>query len=293
MYLIFRAFVNTFKVLPFWAVYAISEVLFIFISIVGYRKRVVFDNLRRSFPEKTDRDIREIKRKAYRHFCDMLVEEMKSHSMTVDETEKRYRLVDTSLLDKYYEQGRTVICLVGHYGNWEWATIGLKGQIKQKLAGFYKPFKNMNIDKDIRKQRHQCGMELCPIDRTPYLFRDFKNKNGVIFMIADQSNPNYKKRIWVNFLNQETDCLQGPEYYAKMFDMPVVYAEVIPIKRGYYECFVTSITDDPKKTADGYITKRYFEELECTIKKAPQYWMWTHKRWKHKRHETELNKPIY
>lgn len=292
-YIAFNLFVNLFRILPFRVMYTVSDLFYLLIRVVGYRNSVVTDNLQRSFPDKSEQEIKEIKCKFYHHFCDMLVEEMKGHSMSVEEAEKRYKIADTALFDKYYAENRTVICLVGHYGNWEWATIGLKNQLKQQLAGFYRPIKNKLIDDAIKEQRRQCGMEICPIDRTPYLFREFKSKNGVIFMIADQANPNHKRRIWVNFLNQETSCLQGAEVYAKMFNIPVVYAEVMPLRRGYYECRIKSITDDPTSTPDGYITKRYFDELALTINKAPEYWMWSHRRWKHKRHESEAYKPTY
>lgn len=288
-YLIFRVLAGVFVLFPFWVLYFFSDLLYV-AAFYGfrYRKKVVFSNLKRVFPEESNAEIQYLSRLFYRYFTDVMVESLKGLTMSKKNIVKRYSILNPELLDKYYEQHISMIGVSGHYGNWEWGSIAGGLQIKHHPVAFYKPISNGYIDKFVRKSRQRCGTQLASIQKTFDTFVTNKDKTCVFLMIADQSPStiHLDKAYWLEFLGIDTAFLYGPEKYAKMYNLPVFYIDIRPVKRGYYELELILLTDSPNKLNDGELTMMFVKMLEKRIKDKPQYWMWSHRRWKRTRQKT-------
>jgi Kdo2-lipid IVA lauroyltransferase/acyltransferase len=283
-YLLFRCFVFFFRILPFGVLFVISDgVCFAIRHVIRYRKAVIYENLRNSFPEKSEKEIRIIAGKFYHHLCDMLVESMKAFSMKEAEVVKRYKFVDTGFLEEIHRQGRSVICAAGHYNNWEWAGVAAGSQLKHLPVGFYKPLTNKKVDAYVQKTRVKGRSRLVSIINTAAVFNADYGEPAIFYMVADQSPSTVKLAYWLEFLGQDTAVLHGPEKYARVHNLPVVFATAKKIKRGYYTVSFTMLVEDPSATHTGEITAKYMTALEQVIREEPEYYLWSHKRWKLKR----------
>ncbi len=283
-YIFFRFLVFIFSLIPFWALYIYSDILyFFFFYIVKYRKDVVFNNLKNSFPEKSEKEILKIAKGFYKNLSDITLESIKGLSMSKKTLKKRYPVVNIELLDEYFDKKQNLIGLAAHYTNWEWGVISFGFQFKHKSIGLYKPLTNKYIDNYVKKARAAWGMNLVSIKNTRKSFEKKYEKPAIFFMISDQSPSNLKKAKWVKFLNRDTACLHGAELYAKKYNIPLIFGDVQRIKRGYYEVRLSVFEENPQKTKDGEITERYMHKIEQIIKSKPENWLWSHKRWKHKR----------
>jgi len=283
-YLVFIGFVNLFRILPFRISYIISDVsFFIVYYLVGYRKKVVFKNLVISFPEKPEEEIRKIAKRFYQHLCDLSVEIFKSFTLKEKDAVKRYLMENPGLVDDLWRKGKSGICAGGHYGNWEWAGIASGMQIKHLPVGLYKPLSNKWIDSYIQKRRVKGRAKLVSITNTAAGFATDYGEPALFYMISDQSPSSPKVAYWINFLNQDTAVLHGIEKYARLYNLPVIFVAARKIKRGYYKVMFSIITDDPSKTKRGEITEKYMRALEDVIREKPEYYLWSHRRWKHKR----------
>lgn len=289
-YVFFRIIVFIFRILPFPIIYLISDFFaFLMSNIFFYRKKVIMENLKNSFPEKSLKEINKIKAKFYRHLTDIMLESIKGYTLNEKKLRKRYILNNKSLCDNFYEQGENIILAGGHYGNWEWGARSCPIELKHKILALYKPLANKYIEKYIHKLRTKNNAELLSIYSTgkEQLFKN--QKNHLIIMVGDQNPSNIKRAIWVKFLNQPTACLHGIENYAKKLNMPVVYFSITKIKRGYYSISFKTITEQAQNEAKGEITKKFMQALEQDIKNKPEFWLWSHKRWKHKYDNSKYN----
>jgi len=267
--------------LPIKVAFLISEVLTLFIfHIIGYRKKVIYLNLRNSFPDKSDIEIKYIAKKYYRHLSVMIVENVYLRFISNKDIKNRLILENKELFDNLYKAKKNIIIMLGHLGNWEFAG-GLSYIIDYKGIAVYKKLSSDIFDKiyfDIRKRVGVEPIEMKNILRS-IVKLNLESKPYMLFMVADQA-PN-ENSIWINFLNQDTDVFTGSEKLAKKFDMPVVYLDVIRHKKGVYRLTPHLITENPKTTTNYYITKQYFKLLETSINKNTRYWLWSHRRWKH------------
>jgi KDO2-lipid IV(A) lauroyltransferase len=283
-YLLFKFNIFLFSIIPFRVLYFFSDgIYFLLYGLVGYRKKVVFNNLRNSFPEKSEKEIKIIARKFYHHLCDILVESMKAFSMKEEDVVKRYEYENTGFLDELYQQGKSVICLGAHYNNWEWAGIASGTQIKHLPVGFYKPLTNKLVDDYVQKTRVRGRSLLVSISNTFAVFNKDYGEPAIFYMVADQSPSSVRLAYWVKFLNRDTAVLHGPEKYARLLNLPVVYACPRKIKRGHYKVKFVMLVEDPSKTKTGEITRIYMNTLEKIIREKPEYYLWSHRRWKHRR----------
>ena len=283
-YYLFRAFVALFSITPFPLIYIFSDIIFFFIyDLVGYRKKVVYQNLTNSFPEKSRKEIKEIARAFYHHLTDVTVESFKAFTMTELAVVKRFRMKPSPILEKFYNEGRSVIVVAGHYNNWEWPGIAAGTQMKHKPVGFYKPLTNPYVDAFVRKTRVQGRSALVSITDTVTVFKTDWGEPAGFYMIADQSPSSPRLAYWVHFLNQDTATLHGPEKYARVYNMPVVYTDVQKISRGKYESEFVLICENPAGTKTGEITAMFMKMLEEKIREKPQFYLWSHRRWKHKK----------
>jgi len=283
-YIFFRLLQVLVGIIPFRVLYAIADIFaFILQFVVRYRRETVLNNLRRSFPLKSNKELNQIMRKFYRHLCDILLESVKGYSFSVEELNKRYRCINPEVSNRYFEKGQSVIFALSHYANWEWGTQIAGNVFLHDTISFYKPLSNRYIDKYIRDQRESRGMLLCSIYQTKFIFRSEDRIPRAYFLVSDQSPSNKRNAYWTQFLNQDTACLRGVESYARMFDLPVIYLDIKRVERGYYTVFLDVLCDRPKDTLSGEITELYMKELEEIIVDKPEDWLWSHKRWKKKR----------
>jgi KDO2-lipid IV(A) lauroyltransferase len=272
------------SLLPFPVLYFISDFLYLLIyHIVGYRKRVVISNIQNSFPEKTEKDCIKISKLFYRHFCDLVVESLKAFTISERQVQKRVVCRHPELIDMYFEQNRSVIIAGGHYNNWELFAVAVDKIIKHDTVGIYTPLRNKFFDDKMRSTRSKYGLQMVATREVKRFFEENKHRLTATIFGVDQSPSNPKSAYWMTFLNQETGVQFGTEKFAKEYGYPVLYGRLNKVKRGHYELEFVLVTDNPGQMAYGEITEKVTRLLEKDIQAGPQYWLWTHRRWKQKR----------
>ena len=278
-------FLYLISLLPFWMLYGLSDIFYVVLKLSGYRKKVVLTNLRNSFPEKTEQEILLICNNYYRYLCDLILEIIKTMTMSEAQTNKRCVFHNPQWLNDIYTEGKSIIVLMGHYGNWEWAGPAFSLTTKFQLVVIYRPLSNPYFEKMTVKMRTRHGTKITAVNST---LRDMvanrKTITATAFVADQTATP--KNAYWTNFLNQDTAVFAGPEKLAKKFDYPVVYMNVKRMKRGYYEVFPELLFINPKETADNEILETFTKRLEKEINIDPTIWLWSHRRWKHKRQLT-------
>lgn len=270
--------------LPFSVLYFVSNIVyFVTYYLIGYRKDVVRKNLTNSFPHLSSSELLNIEKKFYKHFADFLVESAKSVSISDQEIKNRCALINPEILHKYYDEGKSVIVLCGHYNNWEYYAVGIAQQMKHNTIAAYKPLKNKFFDNVILKSRQRFGMKMLSMRETPKYFANNKQKHPTLsIMVNDQSPGSPKTAYWNTFLNQETGWMKGAEKLAAKYDQAVLFGCIRKKKRGFYEVTFYPISDNVKQEKDGFVLDKHAEYLEMVINEHPEYWLWSHKRWKHK-----------
>ena len=278
------------SLLPLRLLYILSDVLFFFIYyIISYRKQVVLTNLKNSFPEKSEKEINWIARKFYHHLSDIIVEIIKLIHFSEKEYKKHIHFRNPEVLDKYFYEGKTVSAVVAHYGNWEWLT-GLVCQNPFEVVSVYKPLNNKNFDKLLGRLRTKFGTQLVPMEKVLHTVvnrRQMKKKSLYIF-ISDQTPIQLSIKYWTTFLNQDTPVFLGIEKIARKEGHAVVFLSMNKLKRGYYEVEIHPLVDNALTTDPYEITEMHVRKLEELINKHPEYWLWSHRRWKRKRNNVIL-----
>ena len=239
-------------------------------------------NLRNSFPEWSEKQIRYTARCFYRHFCDSFVESAAFPFLNEKESIKRFTLKNPEMVNDLFSIGKSIVLLMAHYGNWELsATCPLF--VKHKVLAIYKPLKNKYFDRMFIKARERFGVKTVPMNKILRRLADSEGKGEktMTYFLADQRPPWAQIQYWTKFLNQDTPVILGPEKIAGKFDMAVVFLKIIPARRGHYNAEFVLISENPHEMKELEITDLYFDALEKTIKDSPCYWLWTHKRWKH------------
>ncbi len=281
--MLLSAMVNLLARLPFWLLYRVSDLLFVVVyRLIRYRKRIVLENLRNAYPESTPGEIDDICRKYYRYFCDLVLETFKTLTISPEQAMRRVAIRDWSVIDQQINDGRDVILVLGHYCNWELAGAAFGAWRRHQMFVIYKPLANPVMDRLINTMRTRSGTRLIPIKETVRQMEKNSGTGCVTAFIADQSPPPDKAH-WMTFLNQDTPVFLGAEGLARRFDQAVVFLEIRRIKRGFYEMFFELLTTEPRQTADGEITEAHTRKLESVIREEPEFWIWSHRRWKHKR----------
>ncbi len=272
---------------PFRALYVFSDILYFLVyHVVGYRKKVVRENMKNAFPEKSVEALRQLERDFYHHFCDTIFEIVKLLHISDEEMREHMVFTNPEMMDAVYQDKKNVFLMMGHYGNWEWVTsIALWSTPSIFLAQIYRPLTNKAADRFFLNLRGRFGTTGIAKNDT---LRDIiryrrEGKQLVIGFISDQTPSKNNLHYWTTFLNQDTPCLTGAEQIAKKIDANVAYLDVRRVKRGYYEATFRLITTDAKQTAPNEITESYMRLMEQSILRDPAAWLWTHKRWKHKR----------
>ena len=282
-YLVFRGVVFIFSLLSFSAVYRLSNgVAWLMMNVIGYRKVVVYKQLRASFPDKSSAEIDRIARASYLNLSDILLESMKGFSMSKADFNERFIFTNPEFIHDSMEAGGNSIPMAAHYTNWEWGVISVPLFLNRTVVGFYKPLRNPYIEKYGREKRGQFGIELVPIGETSTAFERFADRPTAYFFISDQ-NTNSDKAHWVTFLNQDTACPYGGDKYARQYNYPAYFLDMKRVKRGYYSVTFEKIASDAQNLPDEEVTRRFMARLEQMILAQPESWLWSHKRWKKKR----------
>jgi KDO2-lipid IV(A) lauroyltransferase len=273
--------------LPFPVLYLLSDfAFFMMYRVIVYRKKDVLMNLKNAFPKKSEKEINDIAKKFYQHFCDLVLEGLKGFTISKKQIKKRFKMEGDEIIEELYKQGKDIVFVGGHYNNWEILALGIGMELEHTVVGIYKPLSNKFFDEKMKKSRQRFGLKLAPMKKVKqFMEEDYGNPKGVIFAI-DQSPHNKKTAVWGRFLNQETAFFYGAEKYAKDFNLPVVYAVINKVKRGHYVAEAKLLTDKPNEMDYGEIIIKANQFLEEDILKAPEYWLWTHRRWKHKREQS-------
>lgn len=274
--------------LPLKILYILSDILFFpMFYIVRYRRKLVYQNMKDSFPEKSEKEIRRMEKAFYHHFCDYIVETIKLLHISDKETRKRVKFHYTEALQEIVDNGGSCLMLLGHYGNWEFVpsvTLWMrKGSVI--FAQIYRPLKNKWFDRFFLKLRGRYHSECIAKQDTLRSILRYKSSGrpSITGFMADQTPSPANIHHWVNFLNHDTPVFTGVEKIAHKVGFSVFYFDVEKIKRGYYSVTIREISKNPKETEEFEITNKYMEMMETTILRAPEYWLWTHNRWKHKR----------
>ncbi len=269
--------------LPLWVLYSLSRILFFFLfHFPGYRKKIVYNNLANSFPYKSNKELLSIRRKFYHHLSNIIVETIKLLTCSQKELENFYQFTPeaTNLINSFFNNNKSIIIVMGHYGNWELAGTSVKPAFGNTIIAAYKPIKNSVFDKLMIKLRTRFKVEVCPMKLLPKSMLALRKKVSATILIADQT-PSKSNAHWVKFLNQDTPFFKGTAKLSRMFNYPVIYCSPRLKKRGLYEIHAWLITLSPKDHDEEALTNLHTKMLEKEIIRAPQYWLWTHKRWKH------------
>jgi KDO2-lipid IV(A) lauroyltransferase len=271
------------SLLPLRILYLISDLCYVIIyRIFKYRVHVVRRNLRASFLDIKDEELLNIEKKFYRHLGDVLVETIKSFSISKKELLKRMKIENAELLEKYLGSGKSLIAVTGHYGNWEWAAMSLALQVRFPAYGLYLPLKNRVFNNSMVRSRSRLGVRLVSVKELADKMEELKNETCIWGFIVDQSPSKPNRAHWIRFLNQETAVATGTDRYARQYNLGVVFGRITKLKRGYYSLRYEEVYIDSIHAADGQISKSHSSILEEVILQDPAYWLWTHKRWKHK-----------
>lgn len=286
-YALLYSWVKVHALLPMRALYVLSDILYIIIyRIAGYRLKVVRRNMKASFPDKTEVELRKLERDFYHHFADYIVETIKLAHISLEEVQRRAHILNPELVDQLMDKGHTCfVLLLGHFGNWEWFTASTSFFENAQMHQIYRPLNNKAFDRLFIYLRTRFGAYSIKKNDTirdiVHLKQD-KTRSVAVFL-ADQTPSKANLHYWTQFLGQDTAILTGPERIARKLNLPVIYMDVRRVKRGYYTVETKLIAENPKEMPELWITEQYARLMEQTILRNPSYWLWTHKRWKYQR----------
>jgi len=272
------------SILPFRLLYGLSDVLYIIIyRIVGYRTKVVTENLKLVFPDKSEDELNLIKKRFYHHLCDMTLESIKAMTISEKALKERYKFTNVDLILDLEEKQRSIVLMCAHYGSWEWIFI-LQTYINHRGYAIYKRLANKYFDRLVKRIRARFNSYLITTKETFEVLQKCKDKGELTLngFASDQSPKAHKAHYWNEFMGIKVPMHTGAEYLAKQLDMAVVFFSVKRIKRGYYETTFTTLAEDPNSYDNYDITDKFFKLVEAQIRQAPEYYLWTHKRWKHR-----------
>ncbi len=279
--LLYYCFVLPLSILPLRILYIFSDLFFLLtITIIPYRQKVVRKNIENSFPHYSTQQIRRLQRKFYRHIGDILIEGIKNLSISEKNLKKRFKVANPELMDELYAKKKNVVLVSGHYNNWEWLISAQNFLFKHQAVGIGMPMTNKFWDKKVNNRRQRFGMKVIHAQNFKETLATKTEIPIAVLTLSDQAPANARKCYWTKFLSQPTAVLFGAEQMAHTYDMAVVFFVTKKIKRGYYEMHLTLISEKASDCEWGQITEAHVQLLEKEINTKPEYWIWSHKRWK-------------
>lgn len=285
--------VRLFSLLPFFILNGIGWVIYFLLDkIVHYRQGIILKNLRNAFPDKSEEELFKIKTGFYRYFSRLIIENIKMFNLPLEKLEKRINCINPAELKRLFNNGKSIAVIAAHYGNWEWL-LGLRKDVPHHTLGIYKELNNRYFNDFFTHHRSAYGTEMISMREVPRVLLKYQkeNKKTLTLFISDQSPVWEEIQYWTTFLNQDTPVYLGPEKLARKMRMAVVYFRVKVEKNNCYSVEVITITEDASELKDYEITEKHLQLLEEDIKNDPQFWLWSHRRWKltEKRKKQELN----
>ena len=256
---------------------------FILYYALNYRKDVTRMNLKNAFPEKSEKELKEIEKKYYHHLCHLFFEIMKTISFNKKSVPKRFFVKENEDLKKSYDNGRDVVFMCGHFNDWELWASAMPYLIDFKCVAIYKPLANQFAEQKAKETRERHGMKMVAMNESIRYMMQNKNSKSAYIILADQSPSNMTNVHWNTFLNQETPWMLGGTTIGKKLEMDFYFAYIAQLERGKYEVRFKKISDGKDSMTDKDILDLYTQNLEGIIREKPQYWLWSHKRWKHKK----------
>ena len=272
------------SILPFRILYFISDGVYLLVYyVIGYRKKVVFNNLKLSFPEKSDKELVKISKKFYHHFVDVFIEMIKSFTVSKEAVYKRYKFPNIDFFTELYKDGKSVILVGPHYANWEWI-MSVDSFVSYKGYAAYTKVNNKYFNNKILKSRTKFGTSLVQTSKiiSEIKYNQKNNIQAMYGLLSDQSPQLKKTFYWSEFLGVKVPIHTGAEMLAKRYDLNMVFMDVKKVKRGHYETTFSLITNDAPKFKDYLLTDIFLEKVEKQIRTKPEYYFWTHRRFKHK-----------
>lgn len=285
IYLIVFPILWLISILPFRLFYWFSDLIFFIVyRIIGYRKKTVRENVSLALPHLNEKERREVEQKFYHHLCDMFLEMIKTLTISHKEMDKRFKITNIELVKEFEKKGKSTILLTSHYASWEWL-MTLNNQTSFYGVGVYKKIANKYFDQMVRDIRSRFNAELVETIKAIPLMRENQKLDKLFMygMVSDQSPKLNRAFHWFPFMGIEVPVHTGAEMLAKRYDFNVLFVDVQKVSRGHYKATFVPITEDPKSIPDFEITERFLKLVEKQILDAPEFYLWTHKRWKHKR----------
>ncbi|WPR70480.1 lysophospholipid acyltransferase family protein [Flavobacterium sp. NG2] len=285
VFIIAYPFLWLISILPFRIFYWLSDFIFLIVYyIIGYRKKVVRANLALALPHLSLEERLKIEKKSYEHLCDMFLEMVKTMTISSNEMNKRFVITNIKLLQEYEKKGKSIVMLASHYASWEWL-MTVNEKTKFKAVATYKKINNDYFDQLIRKIRSKYGTDLVVTRETiPLIAKNQRERKMCMYGLASDQSPKLDRIFHYHpFMGIEVPVHTGAEMIARKYDLSVVFVKVKKVKRGYYEATFVPIADHPKETTEFQITHDFIQEVEKQIHEAPEYYFWTHKRWKHRK----------
>lgn len=272
------------SILPFRLLYLFSDLIYLIVYyVIGYRRKTVKENLMLVFPEKSKQEIKHISKKFYHHMCDMFLEMIKSLTISRKDLNKRFIIKNPKNLAHLESLNKSIVTMYGHYASYEWSIV-VEDYISVKGIAIYKKIKNRYFDNLVKKIRSRYNTELMDTKKAVIKITTLEDQGvkSIIAFLSDQSPKNYIKYHWTKFMNIEVPCFTGAEKLAKNLDLSVAYLKIEKVKRGFYEAEFITLAENANDYPDYELTDRFTRELEKQIYKAPEFYLWTHKRWKHR-----------
>ncbi|MCJ7465993.1 MAG: lysophospholipid acyltransferase family protein [Maribacter sp.] len=271
------------SILPYRLFYGFSNfVNFMVFHLIGYRKKVVKENLRLAFPTKTNEEITQIERDFFKHMCDLFLETVKTMNLSKEEVKKRYKVINIEVLRDILKH-KSVLLVCSHYANWEW-NVSINNYVDAKGYAVYQKIGNVYFDAFIKKVRARWNTNLITQQQTvKTVMRNQKEQIRSCYgMVSDQSPQAHMATYWAEFMGVKVPIFNGAESMARKLDLAVVFLKVSKVKRGYYQAEFIPITTSGKNTGPHEITNKFLRLTEQQIREKPEHYLWTHKRWKHR-----------
>ena len=269
------------SLLPFWFLYLVADILFVILYyVIGYRRNVVQKNLRNSFPEKSEAERRHIEKEYFKYMADLMMETIKSVSMSKKSVQRRMICTNPELLELYFSRGKSIIAAAGHYANWEMACLSFGFLADRRRMIVYKPQSNEVFTDFFNKTRSRFGATMISMRQTLRKMIEYKNEPTITVLASDQTPTREDAKYFTTFLNQQTAVFLGVEKLTKVVDSVVVFYRIDLVKRGHYTYTFVPLVEEPKATKPYEITEIHVKYLESQIREKPEYWLWSHRRWK-------------
>lgn len=271
------------SLLPLWLLYILSDLMYLLVYYVfRYRRKVVDENLLHAFPEKSGKERQVIRKRYFHYLTDLVVETVKLFTISEQEVKKRVLVSNPEIIKDAFSNGKSVIGVLGHYGNWEIGALRFSQLFSERRVIVYKPLSDNFFNNLMKRMRSRFGATLVSMKNTMRKLVEYRNERTVTVLVGDQTPAKAEIQYFTKFMNQPTAVFLGAERLAKLTNSVVVFCDLRIIKRGYYQCSFITLFKEPKLTNEHEITDTHVNYLEQVIRERPEYWLWSHRRWKFK-----------